>query len=80
MIGCLNKLKKSSKWKYSNTATFKLFSFGYSQKKAIKKEEIKPKTEFVAELIRMTVDEKIGQLNLPTSGDITTGAANSSDG
>jgi beta-glucosidase len=27
----------------------------------------------------MTVDEKIGQLNLPTSGDITTGAANSSD-
>jgi beta-glucosidase len=33
----------------------------------------KTKKEFVAELIaRMTVDEKIGQLNLPTSGDITT--------
>jgi beta-glucosidase len=30
-------------------------------------------------MARMTVDEKIGQLNLPTSGDITTGAANSSD-
>jgi beta-glucosidase len=28
-------------------------------------------------MARMTVDEKIGQL--PTSGDITTGAANSSD-
>jgi beta-glucosidase len=55
--------------------------FGYSQKKSNKKEvQIKPKTEFVAELMaRMTVDEKIGQLNLPTSGDITTGAANSSD-
>lgn len=28
---------------------------------------------------RMTIDEKIGQLNLPSSGDITTGQANSSD-
>ena len=27
----------------------------------------------------MTLDEKLGQLNLPTSGDITTGQANSSD-
>ena len=56
-------------------------AFGYSQKKSNKKEvQIKPKTEFVAELMaKMTVDEKIGQLNLPTSGDITTGAANSSD-
>ena len=27
----------------------------------------------------MTLDEKIGQLNLPTSGDITTGQANSSN-
>jgi beta-glucosidase len=55
--------------------------FGYSQKKGTKKSvTIKPKTEFVAELMaKMTLDEKIGQLNLPTSGDITTGAANSSD-
>ncbi len=30
-------------------------------------------------MAKMTLDEKIGQLNLPTSGDITTGAANSSD-
>ncbi len=27
----------------------------------------------------MTLDEKIGQLNLPTSGDFTTGMAQSSD-
>lgn len=54
--------------------------FGYSQKKAKKTTKIKPKTEFVAELMsKMTLEEKIGQLNLPTSGDITTGAANSSN-
>lgn len=55
--------------------------FGYSQKKAPKKAvAIKPKAEFVADLLaKMTIDEKIGQLNLPTSGDITTGAANSSN-
>lgn len=27
----------------------------------------------------MTLDEKLGQMNLPTSGDITTGQATSSD-
>ena len=55
--------------------------FGYSQKKDKRKTvNIKPKTEFVADLIaKMTIEEKIGQLNLPTSGDITTGQANSSD-
>lgn len=38
------------------------------------------KNQFIERLMeRMTVDEKIGQLNLPTSGDITTGQANSSD-
>lgn len=53
----------------------------YSQKKETKKEvKIKPKAEFVSELLfKMTLDEKLGQLNLPTSGDITTGQANSSD-
>ncbi|MCF6128827.1 beta-glucosidase BglX [Flavobacterium sp. AS60] len=36
--------------------------------------------KFVNELMaKMTLDEKIGQLNLPTSGDITTGQANSSN-
>lgn len=54
---------------------------GYSQKKDSKKASaIKPKEEFVAELLsKMTLEEKLGQLNLPTSGDITTGQANSSN-
>ena len=30
-------------------------------------------------MAKMTLDEKIGQMNLPSSGDITTGQANSSD-
>ncbi|MDN3673671.1 beta-glucosidase BglX [Flavobacterium branchiarum] len=53
----------------------------YAQKKEVKKTvKIKPRSEFVSELMsKMTVDEKIGQLNLPTSGDITTGQANSSN-
>lgn len=39
-----------------------------------------PKDAFISELMaKMTIEEKIGQLNLPTSGDITTGQANSSD-
>ena len=51
----------------------------YAQKKS-KQTSIAPKDVFVAELMsKMTVDEKIGQLNLPTSGDITTGQANSSN-
>ena len=54
---------------------------GYAQKKNTKNTvTIKPKSEFVAELLsKMILDEKLGQLNLPTSGDITTGQANSSD-
>ena len=33
------------------------------------------KKAFIDDLLsRMTVEEKIGQLNLPTSGDFTTGA------
>jgi beta-glucosidase len=55
--------------------------FGYSQKKVTPQAvKIKTKTEFVSELLsKMTLEEKIGQLNLPTSGDITTGQANSSN-
>lgn len=35
---------------------------------------------FISSLIqKMTLDEKLGQLNLPSSGDITTGQAQSSD-
>ena len=48
-------------------------------KKPISADEAKMNT-FISNLMaKMTVDEKIGQLNLPSSGDITTGQANSSD-
>lgn len=51
----------------------------FSQKKK-KSREIAPKEIFVTDLIsKMTLGEKLGQLNLPTAGDITTGQANSSD-
>jgi beta-glucosidase len=44
------------------------------------KPTIASKEVFVSELLsKMTFEEKIGQLNLPTSGDITTGQANSSN-
>jgi beta-glucosidase len=50
----------------------------FSQKNKIT--ELKPKDIFIKELIsKMTIDEKIGQLNLPSSGDITTGQAQSAD-
>ena len=49
----------------------------YAQKKSIVPTS---KTIFVSQLMaKMTIDEKIGQLNLPVSGDITTGQANSSN-
>ncbi len=52
-------------------------SFAQKSKKVI---PIAPKEIFVSELLaRMTLEEKIGQLNLPTSGDITTGQANNSN-
>lgn len=58
---------------------FMVFS-GYSQKKNTKTPAIKPKAEFISELLaKMTIEEKIGQLNLPTSGDITTGQSGSWD-
>jgi beta-glucosidase len=53
-------------------------ALSYSQKK--KTAELPPRDIFVSNLIsQMTLEEKIGQLNLPTSGDITTGQASSSD-
>ncbi len=52
-------------------------SFAQKSKKGT---PIAPKEIFVSELLaKMTLEEKIGQLNLPTSGDITTGQANSSN-
>ncbi len=51
----------------------------FAQKKPSKK-TLSAKEVFVSNLIsKMTLDEKIGQLNLPTAGDITTGQTNSSD-
>src|SRR6476620_4972669 len=49
----------------------------YGQKK---KKVHSEKDAFVSALIaKMMIDEKLGQLNLPVSGDITTGQAGSSD-
>ncbi|MCZ8196635.1 MAG: beta-glucosidase BglX [Flavobacterium sp.] len=51
-----------------------------AQKKASKPVTIAPKDIFIKELMsKMTLEEKLGQLNLPSSGDITTGQAKSSD-
>lgn len=45
-----------------------------------KNNTIDQRSKFVHDLIsKMTIEEKLGQLNLPTAGDITTGQANSSD-
>lgn len=45
-------------------------------KKKVAAQPLKPMKEFVDELMaRMTLQEKIGQLNLQVAGDITTGAA-----
>lgn len=53
---------------------------GYTQKKISKKTPIAPKDVFIKDLMsKMTLDEKLGQLNLPTSGDITTGQAKSAN-
>ena len=47
-----------------------------AQKKQKKSVPLKPMKEFVDELMaRMTLQEKIGQLNLQVAGDITTGSA-----
>jgi hypothetical protein len=64
-------IKKSSKWKYSNTATFVFFFLAIAKKD--KKEADKTKNG-VCSWINGKNDSgwKIGQLNLPTSGDITT--------
>ena len=51
----------------------------FSQKKTTKK-IVTPKEKFVSELMaKMTLDEKIGQLNLPGSDDFVTGQAKNSN-
>ncbi|RYF91047.1 MAG: beta-glucosidase BglX [Chitinophagaceae bacterium] len=52
-----------------------LFAEGFSQKP----DPVKMKIFVDALMKKMTLDEKIGQLNLPGSGDIVTGQAKSSD-
>lgn len=55
-------------------------TLGYAQKKTPQKAPIASKDVFIKELMsKMTLDEKLGQLNLPTSGDITTGQAQSAN-
>jgi beta-glucosidase len=55
--------------------TFALFA----QNKKVTKPQL-VKEIFITQLLsKMTLEEKIGQLNLPTAGDITTGQASSSD-
>jgi beta-glucosidase len=56
-----------------------LFALAVVQSKAQQTNEIKMKLFIDALMKKMTVDEKIGQLNLPGSGDIVTGQAGNSD-
>lgn len=57
---------------------FALFLIGSSGVQAQKSPQ--DMNQFIDALMKkMTVDEKIGQLNLPVTGDITTGQAKSSD-
>jgi beta-glucosidase len=57
-----------------------LFGITSSVAQKDSKTTIASKDVFVSALMaKMTIEEKIGQLNLPTSGDITTGQANSSN-
>lgn len=66
--------------KFILLALIATFTTGYSQKKAKNAVPAVSKDVFIKELIsKMTLDEKLGQLNLPTSGDITTGQAKSAD-
>ena len=67
--------------RYSSLILLVFFSTGiaFAQKKSTAK-PFPPKAIFISELMaKMTLEEKIGQLNLPTSGDITTGQSSSTD-
>jgi beta-glucosidase len=59
--------------------TFGLLMNGFSQNKDVKSNSLRMKTFIDAIMKKMTIDEKIGQLNLPGSGDIVTGQAGNSD-
>src|ERR1700690_3421039 len=59
--------------------TFGLLMNGFSQNQDVKSNSLRMKTFIDALMKKMTIDEKIGQLNLPGSGDIVTGQAGNSD-
>ena len=61
------------------TLTIALFIFGLSLNGFSQNKDAKMKTFIDALMKKMTLDEKIGQLNLPGSGDIVTGQAGNSD-
>jgi beta-glucosidase len=61
------------------TITLVLFIFSLSLNGFSQNKDAKMKTFIDALMKKMTLDEKIGQLNLPGAGDITTGQAANSD-
>lgn len=68
---------------FNPKAILTVLLLSYSVIQAQKKDAsptIAPKSVFVTELLsKMSLEEKLGQLNLPTSGDLATGTAASSD-
>lgn len=61
------------------TLTLSLF-LSCSQKQDANTKKENTREKFIAELLaKMTLEEKIGQLNLPSAGDFTTGQATNSD-
>ena len=60
-------------------AAFLLTQFAMAQTQDAKSDSYRMKTFVDALMKKMTLDEKIGQLNLPGSGDIVTGQASNSD-
>jgi beta-glucosidase len=61
------------------TIVFLVFAFIMSFQSMAQSSDAKMKTFIDALMKKMRVDEKIGQLNLPGSGDIVTGQAGNSD-
>ena len=59
--------------------TLGFFTYSFAQNQAVKSDSYRMNTFIDALMKKMTLDEKIGQLNLPGSGDIVTGQAGNSD-
>jgi len=56
-----------------------LVTVSVANAQVVTKQDVKMNTFIAALMKKMTLDEKLGQLNLPGSGDIVTGQASSSD-